>query len=202
MKKRTRRRPAVLLQLRQPLHRRQPLVPRQLQSVPTPRSHPCTYRPSATIPSLELYDMRNNHGDTPLMHLVPSTISTPPHRPITICLLRGNASLRCPSGRQAVASTSLTLMVVVTKVSPSRTVGTTPMVLHVGSSPCPTSEEKSVARLSPRRPVSPTKRTAYEITHPSQCPAHPTRLQVLCPVSNNLFLINFFVYNQLRAHVF
>lgn len=115
------------------------------------------------------------------MHLAPLSTSIQLDLPTTICPLRGNVNLRCLSGQRVAASTNRTLMVAATKASLSLA-GTIRTELHAVTSPYPTSVVKSAGRQSPRHPVSPTTRTAYETTRQNQFPAHPTRLQVLCPV--------------------
>lgn len=189
---RTRRHPAAARRPPQLLLRRPPPAPRLPPWAPTHRSLRCTSQPSATSQSQVLSATRNSPGATRLMHLAPSSTSIQLDLPTTIYPLRGNVNLRCLSGQRVAASTSRTLMVAATRASHSLA-GTTHTELHAVTSPYPTSVAKSAGRQSPRHPASPTTRMGYETTRQNRCPAHPTRLQVPCPVSNIILLMHVYL---------
>lgn len=134
------------------------------------------------IPSQALSDTRSSRGATHQMHPAPSSTSTLQHLPTTTCPWSESASRRCPSGRQAAASTSRTLTVAATKGSRSHA-GTTRTGLREGTSHFPMSVVTSGAQRCPKRPASPTMHTVSGTTLRSRCPARRTRLQALCPVS-------------------
>jgi hypothetical protein len=185
MRKHTRRRPAGRLRPRRLPRRPPPPAPRLPRSAPT-RLSLSIFQRSGTSPNRGSYDMHSNPGATRLMHQHPSSTSTPPPPPTITCQSRESASQRSPSGRRVVATISRMLMVVATKDFRSPA-GTTRMEHRAATSPCPTSVERSAGRPSPRLPVFPTTRTGSGTTHQSRCPAHPTRPQAPCPVSNTYY---------------